>query len=284
MSTTLDAAAIKEREHANWSSAAPAWMRYDAPLTRKTEPVSLAMIRHAGIRPGMRVLDLASGTGEPALRIAATVGSSGSVLATDFSDAMLAFAREKAAAAGLHNVEFRRVDAETIAVEPASFDAVTCRWGIMFMPSPVDALRAARAALRKGGRISLATWASPQDNPFLSLCMPVLRKHVEIPTPPPEAPGLFAFADSARLVSTLEQAGFNNAAVEPVTLAFTFPDGAAYWAFQRDVAAPIARIYQALPESTREQVDADVIASAERFRDGDRLSIPGLAWVAWGSA
>jgi ubiquinone/menaquinone biosynthesis C-methylase UbiE len=105
------------------------------------------MLQH--VRPGQRVLDIASGVGEPALAIAGQVGPAGSVLGTDLAAAMLAFARENAAARGLSNVEFRCMDGEVLDVPPGSFDVVTMRWGLMFMPD--------RVAVREGaGRDAVA--------------------------------------------------------------------------------------------------------------------------------
>ena len=196
---------------------------------------------------------------------------------------MLAFAREKATLQGLSNVEFRCIDAEKLDVPDASFDALTCRWGIMFMPDPVEALRRARAALRGGSRVAVATWANPQRNPFASVPLSVVRRHIDLPTPPPGTPGIFAFADPARLRSTVEEAGFSDVAVEEVEVTFMeVESGAAYWNIMRDIAGPIIALIGQLPEAERERVHTEICEAAEALRVGDRVIVKGVSLVASG--
>src|SRR5277367_4782332 len=96
------------------------WRQYDAVESRLTAPVSERMLELAGLQPGMRVLDLATGRGEPALRAAQRVGKQGFVLGVDVSDALLQMAREKAARAGLSNLELRAGTAESLEAVPAA--------------------------------------------------------------------------------------------------------------------------------------------------------------------
>jgi ubiquinone/menaquinone biosynthesis C-methylase UbiE len=233
----------------------------------------------------MRVLDLASGTGEPSLSIAARVGPQGSVLGTDLAEPMLEFAREKAVERKLSNIEYRVGDAETLHLPPDSFDAATMRWGIMFLPDPVAGLRTAHRALRPGARMALAVWGSPERSPFLSLPLAVLKRHAEVPALPPGTPGIFAFADEDRLPQTLRAAGFHDVGKVPIELHVTdFRSGEEYWNFTKAIAGPIARLYAELPESTRARVDREVASEAERYRvAGGSLDLPGLVWVGWGT-
>ena len=145
-----DSDAIKSRELATWTAAAPGWRKHDDLISRGTSAASERLLDIAEVRAGTRLLDLASGTGEPALSGGAPRGPRGHRSRSDLTEEMLAFAREKAERDGLSNVEFRVCDAEQLDVEDGSYDAVTCRWGIMFMPDPVGALRRAHAALRRG--------------------------------------------------------------------------------------------------------------------------------------
>jgi SAM-dependent methyltransferase len=281
MAQTVDPTAFKERERASWASAAPGWKKHDTTLTAFGEPVSQTMIEHADIGPGKRILDVACGTGEPALQIATAVRPSGSVLATDFAEPLLAFARVKAEERGLANVEFRCVDAEALDLPSESFDAATIRWGIMFMPHPVGALSRVRKALRPGGKLVVATWAPPDKNPLISVPLGVLRKHVELPTPPPDAPGVFAFANPERLNSTIQAAGFHEVLVESFDFAITvFESGADAWTFTREIAPPIAQLYDGQLEDVRKEIDAEVVAALSRFRRGDALSLPAASWIA----
>jgi SAM-dependent methyltransferase len=249
-------------------------------LTKFAAPVTTALIERAGIQPGMRVLDVACGTGHPAIPIAQHVGARGSVLATDFAEPMVAVAREMAAAQGVTNLEFRVVDGETLDVPAASFDAATMRWGLMFMPDPVASIRGIAAALRPGARLALTVWASPDKVPFAALPMAVLRNHTTVPTPPPGAPGMFAFGDPERLRAVLVEGGFHDVEIDSITIEQTHPSAEAFWLQLREMAAPVRQLYDALPPETRAKVDADVHAAAERFRSGDVLAVPGTTWIA----
>jgi SAM-dependent methyltransferase len=283
MTQPIDVRAAKERELAGWTATAAGWNRHYAFFERYTASVSEQLIRKAGIRPGMRVLDLACGTGHPALAIAERVGPTGFVLGTDLVEPVIAFARARARDLGLANIEFRRMDAETLDVPPGSFDAVTMRWGIMFMPSPVEAMQRACAALKPGGRIALSTWAAPERNPFVTIAMNVIRRRLDLPPPPPGTPGIFAFADPDRLRATVEAGGFADVTVEPFDLvAGEYASGDEYWAFTRDIAAPVNALYEQIPPADRPEVDGEIRAAAERYRTGDKIALRGTAWIAAG--
>lgn len=279
-----DGAAIKERERATWSAASSGWKAHDHELVEFSRPVSEELLRRAAIAPGMRVLDLASGTGEPSLSIAERVGSRGSVLGIDLAEPMLRVAREKAAARRLSNVDYRTGDAESLEVPESSFDAATMRWGLMFLPNPVEALRRVRLALRTGGRFAVSTWGAPEPNPFIRIPLDVLRRHTEVPSPPPGSPGIFAFADPDRLSGAFREAGFTEVGVSELPMHLTaFRSGEDYWTFQREVVGPIARLYEPLPPETKARVDREIVEAAERFRTGPALDLPGTTWIGWGS-
>lgn len=281
--SALDSESIKAREHATWTATAPGWRKHDDLVTRGTSPATERLLDLAEVTAGTRLLDLASGTGEPALTAARRVGPEGYVLGSDLTEDMLAFAREKAQRYGLSNVEFRECDAERLEVAEGTFDAVTCRWGIMFMPDPVGALRRAHAALRSGGRVAVATWAEPERTPFASLPLSVIRQHVDVPVPPPTAPGIFAFSDPERLRAALHDAGFDEVTVEEVGVPMLeVESGAAFWEVMREIAGPITALIRQLPEDTQRAVEKAIGDAAETLRDGDKVRVGGVSWVASG--
>jgi ubiquinone/menaquinone biosynthesis C-methylase UbiE len=283
-STPSEADRIREREHAVWSSVADGWRAYDTLITEMFRPVTEAMVRLAELRPGMRVLDLASGTGEPSLAMAEKVGDSGAVLGVDLAEPMLAIAREKARHRRLANVDYRVADIESADLPAEGFDVATMRWGIMFVPDPVAAMRAVHRALRPGGRLVLATWGAPAENPMLRLPIDVLRRHTDVPKPPRGAPGVFAFDDPGRIAATLASAGFTAVETWAVPLRFAhFPTGQDYWQFIRAIGGPINRFYEPLPAELRARVDAEVVAEASRFDGPAGLDFPGSAWLGRGT-
>ena len=162
------------REFESWRSVA-GWRKHDQRLTSSFGAVSEELLECAGIQVGHHVLDVACGTGEPAIPAAPRVGPRGKVTATDFAAEMIAFANEKAEASGLANIEFQLIDGEALDLSPASYDAATMRWGLMFMPDPVACLGRICDALKPDARFATACWSSAEENPWASVPLGILR-------------------------------------------------------------------------------------------------------------
>jgi SAM-dependent methyltransferase len=280
----LDFAALKQQQHDQWNGAAPGWKKHDEVLREAAGPVTNKLIELAGVKPGSRVLDIACGTGEPALPAARIAGPAGFVLATDLAEEMLEVAREKAEAEGLKNVEFRRVDGETLDVEGSSFDAATCRWGLMFMPEPLKCLRQAHRALKSGGVFAGAVWGPPDRNPFFTIPLQVMSAHIEIPPPDPTVPGIFSLADRGKLEFLFTQAGYRTTAVEPIEWEFVnFATGREYWEFQRELAAPIAALFNRIPESEQERVSEQIASRAGGGDPEGKVNLTGYSLLVTGT-
>ena len=271
---------LKQREHDNWSAAADGWRRRDALLRKGATPVTDRMLELTEISSGSHLLDIASGTGEPSISAARIVGQSGKVIGTDLSEAMLVVAKEKAAAENLENIEYFCIDAESLSYEPSSFDAVTIRWGLMFMPEPISCLIAARKALKEKGRISIACWAEAEKNPFVGVLMKPLNQYMEIPKPPQGTPGIFALADADLLQTTVKAAGFKNIKLESMEIdVIDVLDGLAYWETMSDLAAPVMALVKQLDEESRLKYIDDVIELAGTYRQGDSIPMKGITWI-----
>ena len=158
-SKAIDSAAFREAQHRHWDSAAVGWKEWSAFNDSADRHISERLVELADVRPGSRVLDVAAGYGEPALTAARKAGREGRVVATDISAEMLAFGRERAAAAGLGNVEFIESDASSLDFPQASFDAAVSRWGIIFEPAAEAAADAAGGSnpLRFSNMVLLAS-------------------------------------------------------------------------------------------------------------------------------
>ena len=282
MAGDMDNSAAKQHQHDTWQSVAPGWARWDERLRRLGQLVTDRLM--AEVRRGDRVLDIASGVGEPAITLAEQVGPTGSVVGTDLVEDMLVTARANAAVRGVSNVEFHQVDGERIDVPPASFDAVTIRWGLMFMPDPLGCLAGAKAALKPGGRLALACWAGPDRNPWVSIPMGLLMRHLNVPPPPRDAPGMFAFADWERLQGVIETAGFTSALLEEVEAPMSDTDsGADFLRFMIDLAGPISALFSRVPESERQDVFDEIAGACEAAGDGS-ARLNGVTWIATASA
>jgi len=282
MTQQLDPQAIKEQQREQWGRAASGWRKHDERFRRVTAPVTRRLLEMAAIAPGHRVLDIASGTGEPALPAAELVGPGGRVVLTDQAEEMLAVAREMADARGLTNVEFRLADGEELEAEPESFDAATCRWGIMFMPEPLRCLGRVHSALKPGGRVAFAAWGPPGRNPFISLPAMVLGKYLETPPPNPMLPGgVFSFAAPGKLESTFAEAGFRDVRIDGLELPMAeFDSGEEYWQFQREIAGPLATLFGQLPPAVQETAAREIALAAAGGDPNGRVSLSGYTLVA----
>ena len=278
---TPDNNELKERERSAWASVADGWKRRDEVLRKGAAPVTERMLKLAGISPGHRVLDIASGTGEPAISAAELSGTTGKVTATDLTEEMLACARDKAARAGVANIEFLCVDGETLDFEADTFDAVTIRWGLMFMPEPETCLGLAHGVMKQQGRIAIACWSAPDKNPFVGVLMQTLGKYMEVPKPLPGTPGIFAMADPDRLHGLIAAAGFRNIELEELEIdVITVDCGQAYWDTISDLAAPVMTLVNQLNNETRQAYINDVIQTADALKQDSTLCMRGTTWLA----
>src|SRR6478735_7383629 len=175
-SKVIDPADFRKAQHRNWDSAAVGWNEWREFNDRADRHISERLVELAGVQSGSRVLDIAAGYGEPALTAARKAGTEGRVMATDISAEMLAFGRERAAAAGLGNVEFMESDASSLDFPPESFDAAVSRWGIIFEPDAEAAAGRIRGFLKPGTRIAISSWGEPEHVPFLSIPMRTTAK------------------------------------------------------------------------------------------------------------
>jgi len=275
---------MKAREFKTWTSVASGWRKHDASLRENTANMTSRMLDLAQLQPGHKVLDLACGTGEPAIPAAERVGPTGYVAATDLVEEMVTFAREKAAARGLKNIEFRVADAEGLALSPRSTDVATIRLGMMFMPGALRCLQNVYNALKPGGRLVVVNWAGPDKNPWADVALSVIKRHVDIPRPAPGATGLYSFADPARNTGILAEAGFREIAIETLEVpVIDVADGAEYFTWVKEMAGPVAAIYARLPADKQAIVDREVAFAAERqSRRRGKVRLSGVAWIASG--
>src|SRR5258708_3330177 len=170
-----------------WGSpeAAEIWRQGAA---RRAQPLAVAteqMLDAAGLVPGMRVLDVAAGTGDQSILAAQRIGTSGSLLATDISASMLEVAAKAARDAGLSNVETHVADASALDLPPDSFDAGICRFGLMFVPDLHQALVRVHRALKPGARFAALVWSTRDANPYIGLQIDLVDEMGRMPSPPP---------------------------------------------------------------------------------------------------
>jgi ubiquinone/menaquinone biosynthesis C-methylase UbiE len=228
---------LKQQQRSQWSGNAASWDSMHDRLGREMAEVTTWLCREARIEPGMRVLDLACGSGHPALDIAALVGPGGSVVASDLVPEMLEAVRRRADAARLDNLETRVIDLEAIDFPDARFDAATCRFGVMFCPDPLQALREARRVLKPGALFAFSVWDMPEKSPGQTVIGTALaRLGREQPAVDYEAPGIYQLAPPGKLGALLRAAGFREIKLESRPLDFEYESLEALW--QRSMGRP----------------------------------------------
>ncbi|WP_149193049.1 class I SAM-dependent methyltransferase [Luteimonas suaedae] len=233
----------EESQRQQWDRVAAGWQKWWRTIEDAAHCVSERMVELAEVEPGQRVLDIATGIGEPALLAASRVGPAGRVVATDISSRMLDIARERAAMAGLANVEFRQADAGWLDFPDGSFDAILCRWGVTSLPNPPDALATIRRALATDGVFATAVWGTGADSrPLASLATAVARDMFDLPAPPPQAPSLPGSAEGA-LKQAMIHAGFADVRAEEIRLTLEWASAEACTQYILDVSPDISALF-----------------------------------------
>ncbi len=250
---------------------AAAWKKWFLVIERGAQVLSDRMVELAAIGPGDRVLDVATGLGEPAVTAARKVGPGGHVDGVDLSADMLDLARQRVAELGLGNLAFRQVDAGSLDAPPESYDAVLCRWGLMFMGDILVPLRAFHAALKPGGRLVAAVWGPADDAPALSMSSQVVLAHLDMPPPDEGAGTPFGLADMDKLLSDVEAAGFSGVQGEAVPIHFTFESSEEYARMRRERSTPLEARIAHFPSARRDAAWRAVAQAAETHAGADGI-------------
>jgi len=258
-----------------WDRAAA---HYNRTIPEFTGQYAREAIRIAGIGPGERVLDVATGPGTAAL-LAAEVGAD--VVATDFSPAMIEALRARIASAGVEGVEALVMDGQQLKLEDGSFDVALSVFGVMFFPDRHKGLSELHRVLRPGGRACIVTWCEPRLVPVLSLFGEYARRAIPDLPPPDGAPAVFSLPTPARVGRELQTAGFRDVRVEPIVGMWVSESPQAFW----DELAYATPVFSALLErigDRAELVQKEAMTSlAERFGD-DPVELPNVALVGLG--
>lgn len=267
----FDPEQFKISQKNSWDSVAAGWKKWWKTIENGAQTVSDKLVELAEIRAGQRVLDVATGIGEPAITAGKIVGKEGHVTATDISPEMLAIGEERARSQGLQDVmEFVQSDAENLKLRTDDkFDAILCRWGLMFLPNLDTALSNIHDKLVSGGRLAAAVWSEPSKVPFISLSMDTARKHIGA-LPGQGLPGPLSLADVDSLKKSFDKAGFADIRTEKIPVIFEFDSAEDYTKFNQDIVAPIRTILSKETETKKQQVWGDVTEQAKlKYSDPD---------------
>jgi SAM-dependent methyltransferase len=281
--TSRDPAVWKREQSFQWSNVAQGWQRRWVTFERGAQPLSDRMMELAHVAPGQKVLDVATGIGEPAMTAARKVGLSGKVVAIDQAPQMLEVARARMRVAGIETVEFVEGDAEAVTLLLNSFDAVVCRWGLAFFHNPVGTLARLRNSLVPGGWLAVAVWGEPSQVPIIALPFSVFSRELSQPPSPPSGPNPFALSEPTRLEQVLRDAGFTSVRCEPFTVIFKFDSVDEFLGHLGDVSAPIHMIMTKLSPLDQAEFWKKLAEASERFADAEGvIRLPNACLVAVG--
>jgi ubiquinone/menaquinone biosynthesis C-methylase UbiE len=193
-----------------WRDSAPFWEKHREIIRQMFAPATQALVADGLIGRGHHVLDIATGPGEPALTIAALVGPEGKVFGIDPVVEMIEAACRAADRLRLGNAQFDVASVGDLPFPADRFDAVTSRFGVMFFPSPVDAVREMLRVLKPRRKLALVVWHLAERNPFHYTLSRVMERFVGSAPPAPDAPDAFRFAVPGKLREVLAEAGVAN--------------------------------------------------------------------------
>jgi len=235
-------------------------------------PVGEALLETLAAKNGDRILDLGSGTGEPALSLARKMNGQVSIIGIDAAQGMVKVAQKKVIDEKLPGIEFQTMPAESISFDDNHFDRALCRFGVMLFEDPLKGLQEMHRVLKPGGHFSLAVWSTPETMLTLYWTYEVFKHRIAEDLYPPlkkvtslGAPGL--------METLLKEAGFDDFNVESITFHYKFESFDAYW--DAVEASDILKMqYDALPDEERPQIRHEVGRFARDFIKDGVLVIP----------
>jgi len=254
-----------------------AWVESQAlldDLFKRFEPLLVDAVAAVHAR---RVLDIGCGTGATSLAIARSLGADGACTGLDVSEPMLALARARAEQEGLR-IRFIRADAQTYAFEPAAFDMLVSRFGVMFFDDPVEAFANLRRAAAPGAALRMIAWRSAAENAFMTTAeraaAPVLPN---LPPRRPDGPGQFAFGNRSHVEHTLARSGWHAIDIVPIDIPCSVPADQLQTYVTR--LGPVGQLLPELDEHTREDVIRTVTAAFDQYIQDGHVRFTAACWM-----
>lgn len=271
---------IRDQQKETWNKFSPGWKKWDEMTMAFLKPMGDEIIRRLNPGYNHKVLDVASGTGEPGLTIASMM-QGGKVMGIDISDGMLQVAMENAEKRGIKNFETYACDVSSMPFEDNTFDSISCRFGFMFFPDMLMAAKEMVRVLKPGGKIATSVWNIPEKNFWVTVIMGTINANMELPPPPPGAPGMFRCAKEGFIADLFKQAGLANISEKEIVSKIPSGTPEVYWNFMTEVAAPVVAALSKADEATRKKIKEEVLAKVSQKYPGD-TQIDASAIVIYG--
>ena len=281
---TFDAAKYKETTRSQWDTAAEAWHRWGPTLCSWLGPATARMLELAAVESGCRVLDVAAGAGDQTLQVAERVGPLGSILATDISAPILAFAAREAQRSGYTNVTTRAMDGENLELDDGAFDVVISRVGLIYFPDQQRALSEMRRVLVPGGRVAAIVYSTADRNGFFSTPVSIVRRHAKLGPPLPGQPGPFSLGGPGVIEEAFSLAGLKDVRSERIAAPLCLKSAADCLRFEKESFGALHQMLSTLDESGRDAAWSEVGSALTEFeRNGEGFVGPCELVVAVGT-
>jgi len=257
------------------------WAEAQEGLDKTLLSIGAALQRFVSVKSGENVLDVGCGCATTTLAYADAAGRDARVVGVDISGPMLALARKRA---GSRPIEFIQADASTHPFR-SEFDVVASRFGVMFFADPAAAFANIRKSLKPGGRLRFVCWRAMMDNQWATVPFAAARDLLPAQEPPdPNAPGPFAFADSARLKGILESAGFKKIEIEKLDTVMDLAPTAREAAQFSLGIGPLARAAVNCDDATKAKIVVRVAEAMKKFETPKGVAPPVACWLVGASA
>lgn len=267
---------IRDVQRARWAGLSVSWEKWDSVIMDQLGPVSTAMIERLDLAADHQHLDIASGTGEPALSIARLLPK-GRVVLTDLVAEMLDVATRRASAQGIANIETKVCSADDLPFPDATFDSISVRFGYMFFPDLAKATAEFARVLKPAGRLCAAVWVKPEENPWTTIAMQAIATEVVVAPPDPDGPHMFRCAAPGSVSALYEGAGLRDVAEWDVGVELVRRSAEDYWEMISEHVSLVAAALQQVDEPARERIRATAIARVSAFEKDGMVRVPGLA-------
>jgi ubiquinone/menaquinone biosynthesis C-methylase UbiE len=274
-----------EQEAINrWSGSAPFWEKHREIIRQMFAPITHALVEDGQIGSQQTVLDIATGPGEPALSVAALVGREGKIFGIDPIPEMVAAARRAAGRLELENVQFDVAFADRLPFPANTFDAVISRFGVMFFPAPVEALREMLRVLKPGRKLALAVWHFAERNPFHYSLSRVIDRYVDSPPPVPDALDAFRFASPGKLRTVLNEAGVTASSERLLQFTIQAPISVEdFWALRLEMSDKLREKIAVLSKGQMTEVTRQALESIHEYSTDRGLSFPAEVLIVSGA-
>ncbi|MBK7289973.1 MAG: class I SAM-dependent methyltransferase [Chitinophagaceae bacterium] len=269
---------IKQQQKESWNKFSAGWKKWDELTMSFLRPMGQKIIEFIKPEGSQTILDIASGTGEPALSIA-TMLTSGKITMVDISDEMLSIAKENAAARNIANTETIVSDVSNLPFDDNTFDSISCRFGFMFFPDMQIASNEMNRVLKPSGKIAVSVWNIPEKNFWVTATMGTIMKHIDVPPNPSGAPGMFRCCKPGLMKEIFDKAGFKN--IEEEIIATTLDCGTPdrYWSMMTEVGAPIVAALGKADDNVKEKIKNEVFEIVAQRYPGNNLQLDASAIV-----